>query len=110
MKTVYLIMIFFVGFTGLSQENENEENKETSAVEFEIGDVFDETMDYKIMSYSELPGRVKHKLNELDIKPKTIESIKAVTLKKRNVFLVSYLVKDQLKSIRIKPNGKIEKG
>ncbi|WP_019038245.1 hypothetical protein [Psychroflexus tropicus] len=110
MKTVYIIMTLLICFTGLCQDPENNEDKKTTTEKFQIRDVFDKTIDYKMISYSELPGRVKNKLNELDIKPKTIESIKAVTLKNQNLFLISYLLDDQLKSIRIKPNGKIEKG
>jgi hypothetical protein len=103
-------MILMLGFTGLSQETEKKENEESKNKMLQVDDIFSEPMDYKIISYNELPGPVKNKLNEIEIKPKTIKSIKSVTLKGRNLFLISYLEEEQLKSIRIKPSGEIEKG
>jgi hypothetical protein len=60
------------------------------------------------MSYAQLPGTVKNKLQKLNISQQMIETVRIFETQEKTLYAISILQNDKLRTLRIRPNGQME--
>lgn len=103
-----MCVVMLSSLISMGQEKKETEKEKTNS-NLNVENLFSPKKEnVSIISYNELPGPVKNKLYELQVTKEQILSVRVLNLGDQDIFAVSFLQNDKLRTMRFKPDGQVE--